>query len=164
MLDKESAAAGSSWKNCLPIKNNSSIRLERIEIVGLEDVSWVPCINRFFRVSYCFSDENNQRRIKMTRIKEDIVREVMTAVAIDHKTAKNLINTLLSIMKDELASGDSVLVSGFGEFKIRHKRPRTGRNPKTKIEYEISERTVVTFTPSRVFRKEMNRDELKMGY
>ncbi len=99
-----------------------------------------------------------QQRIKMTRIKEDIIRELMANLVLDHKTAKNLINTLLSIIKNELASGDGIMISGFGEFSIRHKKPRTGRNPKTKIEYEISARTVVTFYPSKVFRRMLNQD------
>lgn len=92
----------------------------------------------------------------MTRVKEDIIREVMSKVDLEHKEAKKLIESLLQIIKDTLAAGEEVLVSGFGQFQIKHKRARVGRNPKTKVEYEISERTVVTFYPSKVFRKEMN--------
>ncbi|MBT4088268.1 MAG: hypothetical protein HN590_15360 [Calditrichaeota bacterium] len=49
-----------------------------------------------------------------------------------------------------------MLISGLGEFKIRNKSARAGRNPKTKEEFEISERTVVTFHPSKVFKRELN--------
>ena len=80
----------------------------------------------------------------------------MSKVDLEHKEAKKLIESLLQIIKDTLAAGEEVLVSGFGQFQIKHKRARVGRNPKTKVEYEISERTVVTFYPSKVFRKEMN--------
>jgi integration host factor subunit alpha len=71
---------------------------------------------------------------------------------------KNLFESLLKIVKRALASGEDVLISGFGLFQVRHKRARMGRNPKTKTEHEISERKVVTFDPSKVFRKEMNPD------
>ena len=94
----------------------------------------------------------------MTRIKEDIIRDVMTQVALNRNTARNLVESVLSNIKESLASGDGVMISGFGEFKVRHKRARVGRNPKTKVEHEISERKVVTFHPSNDFRKELNKD------
>jgi integration host factor subunit alpha len=81
----------------------------------------------------------------MTRIKEDIVRNVTTKIKIDRNLAKNLVELILKAIKDTLASGDSVMISGFGDFKITHKKERIGRNPKTKIEHVISERKVVTF-------------------
>jgi integration host factor subunit alpha len=92
----------------------------------------------------------------MTRIKEDIIRDVMTQITLDRNTARNLVQSILKLIKESLASRDGVMISGFGEFKVKHKRARMGRNPKTKIEHEISEREVVTFHPSKVFRKEMN--------
>ena len=92
----------------------------------------------------------------MTRIKEDIIRDVMTKVTLDRKYAKNLVESILNIIKSSLKSGEEVMISGFGYFKVRHKKARVGRNPKTKVPYEISERVVVTFYPSKVFRKELN--------
>ncbi len=92
----------------------------------------------------------------MTRIKEDIMRDIMTQITHDRKLAKTLVEAILRIVKECLSSGDDVLISGFGQFKVRHKTARIGRNPKTKVSHEISERTVVTFHPSKVFRKEMN--------
>jgi len=92
----------------------------------------------------------------MTRIKEDIIREVMSQIAHDRTRARNLVESILRNIKETLAKGDGVMISGFGEFRVKHKRARMGRNPKTKIEYEISERKVVTFHASNVFRQEMN--------
>jgi len=91
----------------------------------------------------------------MTRIKEDIIRDVMTKITLDRKYAKSLVEAILKIVKESLATGEEVMISGFGYFKVRRKRSRVGRNPKTKVPYEISERTVVTFYPSKVFRKEL---------
>ena len=93
----------------------------------------------------------------MTLIKEDIVRPLMNKRGLDRKQAYNLINSLLKCLKASLAEGQDVMISGFGQFKIRHKKSRKGRNPKTKVEYEISERDVVTFQPSKVFREELNQ-------
>ena len=92
----------------------------------------------------------------MTRIKEDIIREVMINVTLDRKVARDLIESILDIIKDSLQSGEEVMISGFGQFKVRKKKARIGRNPKTKVAYEISERTVVTFYPSKVFRRELH--------
>ena len=92
----------------------------------------------------------------MTRIKEDIIRDVMTKITLDRSYAKNLVEAILRIIKETLEQGEEVMISGFGHFKVRHKNSRMGRNPKTKVAYEISERTVVTFYPSKVFRKELN--------
>jgi integration host factor subunit alpha len=93
----------------------------------------------------------------MTLIKEDIVRSLTTKCGIDRNQAYTLINKLLGCLKTSLAEGQDIMISGFGQFKIRHKNSRKGRNPKTKVEYEISERDVVTFAPSKVFRKEINQ-------
>ena len=95
----------------------------------------------------------------MTIIKEDIVLNVMNELALDHKIAKKLIESILRNVMNTLASGEDVIISGFGGFKVHHKKPRIGRNPRTKVEHEISERKVVTFSPSRVLRNEMNMDQ-----
>ncbi len=92
----------------------------------------------------------------MSITKEDIVRELMNQTKIDRTKAKWLIELLLKIVKETLGSGEDVMISGFGEFKIRQKTARVGRNPKTKVEYEIPARTVVTFHQSKSFQRKMN--------
>jgi integration host factor subunit alpha len=94
----------------------------------------------------------------MTKIKEDIVRDVITKTKVDRNIARNLVESILKHIKDTLASGNGVLISGFGDFKVTHKKARMGRNPKTKEEHEISERKVVAFSPSKVLRNEMNSE------
>jgi integration host factor subunit alpha len=94
----------------------------------------------------------------MTIIKEDIVDNVMKKTKIDRNTARNLVGSILKNIKNTLASGEGVLISGFGDFKVVHKKARIGRNPKSLVTHEISERKVVVFSPSKVLRKEMNPD------
>ena len=76
----------------------------------------------------------------------------------DRSTARNLVESILRHIKNTLASGDRVMISGFGDFKVVHKKARIGRNPKTKVIHEISERQVVVFSPSKILRKEMNKN------
>jgi len=49
-----------------------------------------------------------------------------------------------------------VLISGFGKFELRDKKARPGRDPKTKINYEIDARRLVVFAPSKIWRDNIN--------
>ncbi|MBT4525559.1 MAG: hypothetical protein HOC24_03295 [Deltaproteobacteria bacterium] len=92
----------------------------------------------------------------MAIIKEDIILDLMKKTKIDRSIAKKLVETIIKLIKETLAAGNRVMITGFGEFKVIHKKPRIGRNPKSLVTYEISERKVVVFSPSKVLRKEMN--------
>jgi integration host factor subunit alpha len=59
-------------------------------------------------------------------------------------------------MKETLGKGDKIKISGFGNFVVRQKRPRIGRNPQTGEEIEISARRVLTFRPSQVLKATLN--------
>ena len=59
-------------------------------------------------------------------------------------------------MKEALENGEKVKISGFGNFEIRRKEPRKGRNPQTGEEIIISERRVLTFKPSQVLKEKLN--------
>jgi integration host factor subunit alpha len=56
-----------------------------------------------------------------------------------------------------LQKGEAVKIAGFGNFVVRSKRARKGRNPKTGQEIGITPRRVVTFRPSQVFKKFVNK-------
>ena len=64
----------------------------------------------------------------------------------------------LTIIRDQLTEGEPVLISGFGQWKVRKKPARIGRNPKTKEEYRIPARRVVTFYTSNVWREEISKN------
>jgi len=93
----------------------------------------------------------------MTLIKSDIVDQVSRKLVIDKKTSSQAVECILKIIKTALESGQSIMISGFGNLNIKQKKTRVGRNPKTKEEFQISARTVVTFNPSKVFKKEINQ-------
>ena len=70
--------------------------------------------------------------------------------------AKNTVETLLEIMKSTLASGENVMVSGFGKFQVNEKAPRKGRNPATGKEMMLGGRRTVTFKCSGGLRDRVN--------
>jgi integration host factor subunit alpha len=89
-------------------------------------------------------------------IKEDITKSIMRDLGLDHQQSKQTVESILDIFKENLSKGDDIMVSGFGRFMVKNKKERVGRNPKTKEIFPISQRTVVTFIPSKVFREELN--------
>ena len=70
--------------------------------------------------------------------------------------AEKLVNEMLELIKEKLEKGEDVLITGLGKFELRDKKSRPGRDPKSKRDYVISARRVVTFHPSKVWRDELN--------
>jgi integration host factor subunit alpha len=66
---------------------------------------------------------------------------------------------VITIIKDELTTGNDVKISGFGKWTVKRKKERKGRNPQSGENMTISARKVVTFKPSPVFRKAINRED-----
>ena len=84
--------------------------------------------------------------------KADIVTEVYEKVGLSKKEASEIVEFVLDTIKNTLKSGQTVKLAGFGNFVVRQKGKRKGRNPKTGEEIEITPRKVVTFKPSMVFK------------
>lgn len=93
----------------------------------------------------------------MTVTKNDLVREVVDATGLTATDSKKIVDTLFNTMRATLASGEEVKLSGFGNFTLRDKRPRPGRNPKTGEPVEISARRVVTYRCSLLLREKCGR-------
>lgn len=91
-------------------------------------------------------------------VKADIIRSIELQLGLSHETASDQVEQILNLIKAQLMGPEPVLISGFGQWKVRTKKSRVGRNPKTKEEYEISPRRVVTFYPSNVWREEISAD------
>jgi integration host factor subunit alpha len=88
--------------------------------------------------------------------KSDIVEVVYQNVGFTKKRAAEVVNLILDTMKEALEDGKKVKISGFGNFEIRKKDSRKGRNPQTGEEITISERRVLTFKPSQVLKERLN--------
>jgi integration host factor subunit alpha len=88
--------------------------------------------------------------------KADIVEALYEKVGFSKKEAADLVELVFDTIKGTLAQGQKIKISGFGNFVIRDKRSRIGRNPQTGQSIEISARRVLTFRPSQVLRAEVN--------
>ncbi len=81
----------------------------------------------------------------MTLTKADIVERLFEDIGLSRKEAKELVDLFFEEIKRSLERGDPVKLSGFGNFDLRDKNERPGRNPKTGEEIPVSARRVVTF-------------------
>ncbi|HHP7234909.1 MAG TPA: integration host factor subunit alpha [Desulfobacterales bacterium] len=92
----------------------------------------------------------------MTLTKADIIETVYSELDLSKNRSTELVEQLLEIIKHTLASGDDVMISGFGKFQVQNKRQRRGRNPATGESMMLSPRKVVTFKCSRKLRDKIN--------
>ena len=95
----------------------------------------------------------------MTMTKADLVKIICEKIGFGTKESTGIVDQVFDIMKETLEGGEKVKIPGFGNFNIRAKRPRKGRNPKTGEKLVISGRTVVTFKPSLLLRQDLNKAE-----
>ena len=91
----------------------------------------------------------------MSLTKADIVERVYKEAGFSKKEAADLVDLVFKVIKDTLARGEKVKISGFGNFSIRDKATRVGRNPQTGQAMEISARRVLTFKPSQVLKEDV---------
>ena len=89
--------------------------------------------------------------------RDDIVEAVAEQVGFSKKQSVELVETLLELIKRILESGEDVLISGFGKFRVREKKERRGRNPATGDTMMMRARRVVTFHCSGKLRRKINR-------
>jgi integration host factor subunit alpha len=94
-----------------------------------------------------------------TLTKARLVEGIHEKVGITKKDAAELVDAVFDIMRDALAAGDKVKISGFGNWVVRDKAARKGRNPQTSEEIIIARRRVMTFKPSQVLRASLNHEE-----
>ena len=90
----------------------------------------------------------------MTKI--DIIKNVNEKLGFSKKDATAIVESVFDIIKDSLAHGEKIKISGFGNFVVKEKNSRRGRNPQTGEEIEISSRKVLNFKASQVLRKALN--------
>ena len=88
--------------------------------------------------------------------KADIVEHIYERVGFSKKESAELVEKVFEIIKETLAEGEKVKISGFGNFVVREKNARKGRNPQTGEEIRLSARRVLTFKPSLVLKNVLN--------
>ena len=93
----------------------------------------------------------------MNLTKKQIIKNIAEQLGFPQKKSNELVEQLIETIKSTLASGDDVLVSGFGKFCVNDKRERRGRNPATGDAMMLRPRRVVTFKCSGKLRKKINQ-------
>ena len=96
-------------------------------------------------------------RVNLT--KKDLVNLVYMQIGFSKQISEHLIDEFFSLIMKNLKTEKKIKISNFGTFSIRTKKPRIGRNPKTRVEKKISERNVVLFKPSRDFKELINNNK-----
>ena len=86
----------------------------------------------------------------------DIVTSVYEKIGFSKLEPSDIVDNFFKIIKDSLARGENVKISGLGNFVVREKKARKGRNPQTGEEIRITPRRVLNFKLSQVLRDEIN--------
>ena len=80
--------------------------------------------------------------------KADIVERVSERIGTTKKESQDLVESVFSLLKSTLESGEKIKVSGFGNFEVKQKKDRRGRNPQTGESITIEARRILSFKPS----------------
>ena len=96
-----------------------------------------------------------------TMTKADLVEKVYDRLGFSKKEAAELVELVFETLKENITTGEKVKISGFGNFVVRSKRSRIGRNPQTGDQITISARHVLTFRPSQVLKAMLNGEDLE---
>ncbi len=91
-----------------------------------------------------------------TLTKTDIIAAIQTENGYTLKKSTDIVETLLKIIKSTLASGEDIMISGFGKFSVNHKGERRGRNPATGDDLMLPARKVILFKCSGRLRDRIN--------
>ncbi len=97
---------------------------------------------------------------RSTMTKADIVEKVYQKIGFSKKEASELVELVFSSLKEVLQNGDKVKISGFGNFLVREKHERVGRNPQTGEQMKISARRVISFRPSQVLKALLDGEDI----
>ncbi len=88
--------------------------------------------------------------------KADIIENTYDKVGISKKDTSKIVQIVFDTMKETLENGENIKISGFGNFTVRQKNTRRGRNPQTGEEIEITARKVITFKTSNILKDLIN--------
>ena len=95
----------------------------------------------------------------MTKV--DIVESIYEKVGFSKKEVGKIVESIFDIIKESLQKEKKIKISRFGNFVIRKKRARRGRNPQTGEDIQITPRRILTFKPSQVLKGGLNRTEVE---
>lgn len=90
--------------------------------------------------------------------KAELVERVAEAATLSRAEAEQAVQTVLDSIVDALRAGDKIELRGFGSFRLRVRRPRQGRNPKTGTRVDVPGKAIPYFKPGKELRDLLNPD------
>jgi len=91
--------------------------------------------------------------------KADLIENVYMKTGFSKKESAEIVEMVFDIMKTNLEDGEKIKIAGFGNFVVKEKATRRGRNPQTGDEIEITSRRILTFKPSQVLKASINGED-----
>lgn len=92
--------------------------------------------------------------------KADLVESVYVKTGFSKKESADIVEKVFDLIKETLENGEKIKIAGFGNFVVKEKSTRRGRNPQTGEEIKISSRRILTFKPSQVLKALINNEEI----
>jgi integration host factor subunit alpha len=89
--------------------------------------------------------------------KADLAEKIQFKIGLSKKDSIEMLEAILSIMKSILETGEHIKIHGFGNFEIKQKKDRKGRNPNTGEAITIEARRILSFKPSILLRQAVNK-------
>jgi len=88
--------------------------------------------------------------------KADLIENVSQAVEMSRKDSEIIVETIFESVVKSLRGGEKIEIRGFGSFRTRQRKPRTGRNPKTGARVDVPAKTIPYFKPSKELKDLVN--------
>ncbi len=98
-----------------------------------------------------------------TVTKADLVEEVIRITELPRKESEVVVETVFESIIQALQTGDKIEIRGFGSFRTRERRGRTGRNPKTGAKVDVPAKKIPFFKPSKELKDFVNSDSSAAG-
>ncbi|MDA3869120.1 MAG: integration host factor subunit alpha [Gammaproteobacteria bacterium] len=89
--------------------------------------------------------------------KADLVEKINLKADLTKKDTVQIVEHIFDLLKETLESGEKIRIAGFGNFEVKEKASRRGRNPQTGTPIEIRARRILTFKPSKVLKQSINK-------
>jgi len=91
--------------------------------------------------------------------KADLIENVYLKTGFSKKESAEIVEMVFDLIKNTLEEGDKIKIAGFGNFVVKEKATRRGRNPQTGDEIEICSRRILSFKPSQVLKAAINGEK-----
>lgn len=91
--------------------------------------------------------------------KDDIAEIISQRLNLSKREAVSYVECVLETLKSTLETGENIKITGFGNFVVKQKADRRGRNPQTGEDITIKARKILTFKPSAILRKSVSRKD-----